>query len=210
MTDFVFWLFSGIMVVSALSVILSRNPVNAVLWLVLAFFQAAGLFILAGAEFLAMILIIVYVGAVAVLFLFVVMMLDVDYASLRSAFHRLLPMGLLVGLVLLGELGYMISFWSPTAQESLPVGASPVGAPVGASPIPLVSEVSNTQALGMILYTDYFYLFQAAGLILLVAMIGTIVLTLRVRPGVRKQKIQEQVSRKDVVELRKIPVAKGG
>lgn len=183
------------MIVAAASVVLSRNPVNAVLWLVLAFFQAAGLFVLAGAEFLAMILVIVYVGAVAVLFLFVVMMLDVDYTSLRSAFHRMLPVGLLVGVILLGELGY-IGLWSPGAQPTQIF-----------SPTPPIAETTNTQALGRILYTDYFYLFQAAGLILLVAMIGAIVLTLRVRQGVRKQKIGEQVSRQGVVELRKLPLA---
>lgn len=194
MSSFLFWLFAGVMVVASASVVLSRNPVNAVLWLVLAFFQAAGLFVLAGAEFLAMILVIVYVGAVAVLFLFVVMMLDVDYTSLRSAFHRMLPIGLLVGVILLGELGY-VGFWSP--------GSRPTQI---ASPTPPLAETSNTQALGQILYTDYFYLFQSAGLILLVAMVGAIVLTLRVRQGVRKQKIGEQISRQQVVELRKIPL----
>ena len=174
---------------------------HSVLWLILTFFNAAGLFVLLGAEFVAMILVVVYVGAVAVLFLFVVMMLDINITVLREGFLKYLPVGLLVGLILLAELAVVFSGWvmAPGA-ESLRL-----------APTPDISAVSNTEALGSILYTDYAYLFQASGLVLLVAMIGSIVLTLRRRPGVRKQKISEQVKRspKNSVTLVQVPTGKG-
>ncbi len=196
-----FYLFAIIAVVSALTVIFQRNPVHSVLWLILTFFNAAGLFVLLGAEFVAMILVVVYVGAVAVLFLFVVMMLDINITVLREGFLKYLPVGLLVGLILLAELAVVFSGWvmAPGA-ESLRL-----------APTPDISAVSNTEALGSILYTDYAYLFQASGLVLLVAMIGSIVLTLRRRPGVRKQKISEQVKRspKNSVTLVQVPTGKG-
>ncbi len=196
-----FYLFAIIAVVSALNVIFQRNPVHSVLWLILTFFNAAGLFVLLGAEFVAMILVVVYVGAVAVLFLFVVMMLDINITVLREGFLKYLPVGLLVGLILLAELAVVFSGWvmAPGA-ESLRL-----------APTPDISAVSNTEALGSILYTDYAYLFQASGLVLLVAMIGSIVLTLRRRPGVRKQKISEQVKRspKNSVTLVQVPTGKG-
>jgi NADH-quinone oxidoreductase subunit J len=169
-----------------------------VLFLVLAFFNAAGLFVLLGAEFVAMILVIVYVGAVAVLFLFVVMMLDINFRELRQGAARYLPIGFVVGLILLGELGVIVGAWA----------ISPGAPQAAAAPIP---QVSNTEALGQLLYTQYFYLFQAAGLILLVAMIGAIVLTLRSRGGVRRQKIAEQVARTrdQAVVIRKVPTGEG-
>jgi NADH-quinone oxidoreductase subunit J len=159
--------------------------VHSVLFLILAFFNAAGLFVLMGAEFLAMILVVVYVGAVAVLFLFVVMMLDVDFVKLRSGFLKYAPIGAIVGLILLGELALIAGAWSfaPEAASATQV------------PIPDPNQVSNTHALGLVLYTDYVYLFQIAGLVLLVAMIGAIVLTWREREGVRRQSIPRQVSR---------------
>ncbi|MEJ0046160.1 MAG: NADH-quinone oxidoreductase subunit J [Rhodospirillales bacterium] len=178
-----FYLFSFILLGSAAAVVTARNPVHAVLFLILAFFNAAGLFLLAGAEFLAMILVIVYVGAVAVLFLFVVMMLDVDFVQLREGFQRYAPVGAVVGAALLGELGAVLFGWqvAPGAAD-LRMSATPLG-------------VDNTRALGLVLYTDYFYLFQMAGLILLVAMIGAIVLTHRQRPGTRRQQITRQQTR---------------
>ena len=179
-----FYLFAAVTIAAAFLVITVRNPVHSVLFLILAFFNAAGLFVLLGAEFLAMILVIVYVGAVAVLFLFVVMMLDIDFVELRQGFLNYLPMGALVGFILALEL-------------ILVVGANTV-APIegmAASPAPALGDVTNTEALGRILYTDYVYLFQTAGLVLLVAMIGAIVLTLRTREGVRRQNIGEQVAR---------------
>jgi NADH-quinone oxidoreductase subunit J len=181
----VFYLFAGIMVASAVMVISARNPVHSVLFLILAFFNAAGLFVLMGAEFLAMILVVVYVGAVAVLFLFVVMMLDIDFAQLRQGFLKYAPIGAAVGLILLAELVLVGGAWifSPDAPQALSV------------PIPDPAKVTNTHALGRILYTDYIYAFQAAGLVLLVAMIGAIVLTLRERVGVRRQNIAGQLAR---------------
>jgi NADH-quinone oxidoreductase subunit J len=181
----VFYLFAGVMVASAVMVISARNPVHSVLFLILAFFNAAGLFVLMGAEFLAMILVVVYVGAVAVLFLFVVMMLDIDFAQLRQGFLKYAPIGAAVGLVLLAELVLVGGAWifSPEAPQSLTV------------PIPDPGQVTNTHALGRVLYTDYIYAFQAAGLVLLVAMIGAIVLTHRERVGVRKQVISAQLAR---------------
>ena len=178
-----FYMFSAVMLASALMVIVARNPVHSVLFLILAFFNAAGLFVLLGAEFLAMILVVVYVGAVAVLFLFVVMMLDIDFAELKRGAQQYLLVGAGVGIVLLIELMGSASLWKFSV-------ASP-----GALAYPTPGGVSNTEALGRILYTDYIYYFQIAGLVLLVAMIGAIVLTLRHRPGVRRQNIGRQNAR---------------
>ncbi len=180
-----FYLFAAVAVASALMVITARNPVHSVLFLILTFFNAAGLFVLMGAEFLAMILVIVYVGAVAVLFMFVVMMLDIDFVELRQGFLNYLPAGGLIGFILALELILVMGANS----------VAPAAAGSGASPTPDLTQVTNTEALGRILYTDYVYLFQAAGLILLVAMIGAIVLTLRTREGVRRQNIAEQIAR---------------
>ncbi|MEL6279267.1 MAG: NADH-quinone oxidoreductase subunit J [Pseudomonadota bacterium] len=178
-----FYLFSGVAVTSGLMVVVARNPVRSVLWLILAFFSAAGLFVLLGAEFLAMLLLIVYVGAVMVLFLFVVMMLDVDFAELRQGMSEYLPLGATIGLVLLVQILFGVGAWF--ASESAPT--------LRVQPAP--SDVQNTAALGNVLYDDYAYLFQASGLILLVAMIGAIVLTLREREGVKKQSIVGQMHR---------------
>jgi NADH-quinone oxidoreductase subunit J len=180
LTTIAFYLFAAVLTVSALLVVASRNPVHAVLFLILSFFNAAGLFVLLGAEFLAMILVVVYVGAVAVLFLFVVMMLDIDFAELKRGAAQYLPLGILVGIILVAEL-VVAAVIKPTALA----GAMPA-APTG---------ISNTEAIGHVLYTDYIFYFQTAGLVLLVAMIGAIVLTLRVRPGVRKQNIGVQNAR---------------
>ncbi len=197
-----FYLFAIIAVISGVMVISARNPVHSVLFLILAFFNSAGLFVLLGAEFLAMILVVVYVGAVAVLFLFVVMMLDINFAEMRSGFLQYLPIGAAIGLVLLAELVLIFSTWV----------VSPEAASVAVAPTPPVGEVTNTSALGQLIYTDFIYLFQAAGLILLVAMIGAIVLTLRRRPGVRRQVIGDQVDRRvsDVLEIKKVPSGSGG
>ncbi|MGH6719813.1 MAG: NADH-quinone oxidoreductase subunit J [Alphaproteobacteria bacterium] len=196
-----FYLFAGVAVASGVMVIAARNAVHSVLFLILAFFNSAGLFVLLGAEFLAMILVVVYVGAVAVLFLFVVMMLDVNVARLREGFARFLPVGGAIGLVLLVELLLVLGGWT--------LGVD-VGARAGA-PTPPPLDVHNTRALGDILYTDYVYLFQAAGLVLLVAMIGAIVLTLRAREGVKRQRIARQVARRpeETVELRKVQSGEG-
>lgn len=197
-----FYLFSAIMVASAVMVISSRNPVHSVLFLILAFFNAAGLFVLIGAEFLAMILVIVYVGAVAVLFLFVVMMLDVNIAELRQGFLQYLPIGGLIGVILMVELIMVAGFYfgAPEAAEA-----------VARVPIPPSDQITNTEALGRVLYTDYVYLFQASGLILLVAMIGAIVLTLRQREGVKRQSIARQIaiSRDEAVEVKDVPSGSG-
>ncbi len=197
----VFYLFAAVMVASAAMVITARNPVHSVLFLILAFFNAAGLFVLMGAEFLAMILVVVYVGAVAVLFLFVVMMLDIDFVALREGFLRYVPIGLMVGLVFLAELVLIGSAWvfAPETADAVTL------------PIPSPATVSNTHALGQVIYTRYFYVFQAAGLVLLVAMIGAIVLTLRERPGVRRQQIAQQIGRRreEAVELVKMPPRTG-
>jgi NADH-quinone oxidoreductase subunit J len=196
-----FYLFAGVCVASAFMVIAARNPVHSVLWLILAFVNAAGLFILLGAEFLAMILVVVYVGAVAVLFLFVVMMLDVDFAELKQGALQYLPIGALVGAVLLVELLLVVGAWA--------IGP---GVPqVIAVPIPPLDQVTNTEALGLVLYTRYVYFFQASGLVLLIAMIGAIVLTLHHRPGVKRQNIAEQNARDpaEAVELRKVRSREG-
>ena len=178
-----FYLFAGVLVASAFMVIAAKNPVHSVLYLILAFVNAAGLFVMMGAEFLAMILIVVYVGAVAVLFLFVVMMLDIDFAELKRGSLQYLPFGVLIGLILVAELVMAGSVWvmKPTLAAAK-AHATPAG-------------LTNTAALGHILYTDYVYYFQIAGLVLLVAMIGAIVLTLRSRPGVRRQVISVQNAR---------------
>ncbi len=196
-----FYAFAGVAVASGVMVISSRNPVHSVLFLILAFFNAAGLFVLMGAEFLAMILVIVYVGAVAVLFLFVVMMLDINFVQLRQGFLRYLPIGALIGLVLLAELILVFGAWS----------VAPDVATAAAAPMPALTHVTNTAALGALLYTRYVYAFQASGLILLVAMIGAIVLTLRSREGVRRQKIVLQVSRRrtETVEVVKVQPGQG-
>ena len=176
-----FYLFAGVCVASAVMVVTSRNPVHSVLFLILAFVNAAGLFVLLGAEFLAMILIVVYVGAVAVLFLFVVMMLDVDFAELRQGFLSYLPVGALIGGILLAELLLVVGGWviAPAARQTTAVAAN----------------VTNTQAIGLVLYTKYVYFFEGAGLILLVSMIGAIVMTLQHKPQVRRQNIANQVAR---------------
>jgi NADH-quinone oxidoreductase subunit J len=180
-----FYLFSAVLIASALMVVAARNPVHSVLFLILAFVNAAGLFVLVGAEFLALILIVVYVGAVAVLFLFVVMMLDVDFAELREGFLSYLPVGALVALVFLAELLIVLGGW---------MFAPDIGAAV-AAPIPPAGVATNTLALGRLLYTKYIFYFQAAGGVLLVAMIGAIVLTLRHKEGVKRQSISVQVGR---------------
>jgi NADH-quinone oxidoreductase subunit J len=180
---FAFYLFAVVLLTAAVMVIFSRNPVHSVLWLIVCFFNAGGLFILLGAEFLAMLLIIVYVGAVAVLFLFVVMMLDIDFATLRSGLARYLPMGMLVGGIILAEILLAIGAWEPGNNVPLfDVLASP---PDG---------MSNTQWIGSVLYTRYLYVFQAAGLVLLTSMIGAIVLTHRQRVGTKRQSIAQQVA----------------
>ena len=179
-----FYVFAATMLGSALMVIVSRNPVHSVLFLILTFVNASGLFLIVGAEFLAMILLIVYVGAVAVLFLFVVMMLDIDFAELREGFLEYVPVGGLVGLILLVELIMVFGSWV----------ISPEATSIVAKPIP-ADGVTNTEALGRLLYTDYIYYFQAAGMVLLVAMIGAIVLTLHHRKGVKRQDISAQVAR---------------
>ncbi|MBB6251652.1 NADH-quinone oxidoreductase subunit J [Nitrospirillum iridis] len=194
-----FYLFAAVLVLAGMLVVTARNPVHSVLFLILAFFNAAGLFVLIGAEFVAMILVIVYVGAVAVLFLFVVMMLDINFQELRKGFLRYLPAGLAVGAALLAELGLVISGW---------VYAGPADS-VRAAPTP--ESVTNAQALGDLLYTQYAYIFEASGLVLLVAMIGAIVLTLRSRKGTRRQVIADQVARRreDVVAVVKVQTGEG-
>ena len=196
-----FYIFAALAVASGVMVVASRNPVHSVLFLIVAFFNAAALFLLIGAEFLAMILVIVYVGAVAVLFLFVVMMLNIDFVQLRSGFVRYLPIGTLLGLILLAELVLVIGSWA--VSPSLPSSA-PVLATGGVA-------LSNTHALGNILYTRYLFAFQAAGLILLVAMIGAIVLTLRHRDDVRRQSISAQLARRhtETVDVVKVPLGTG-
>jgi NADH-quinone oxidoreductase subunit J len=196
-----FCLFAIVAVASAVMVISARNPVHSVLFLILAFFNAAGLFVLMGAEFIAMILVVVYVGAVAVLFLFVVMMLDISFSEMREGFLQYLPMGALIGLVLLVELLMILGSWLFAPQ----VGDARM------HPTPPLDQMSNTQALGQILYTDFVYLFLGAGMVLLVAMVGAIVLTLRAREGVRRQKISEQLARtrRQSIEIRKVKSGNG-
>jgi NADH-quinone oxidoreductase subunit J len=193
-----FYLFAAIMTASGFMVIASRNPVHSVLFLILAFVNAAGLFLLLGAEFLAMLLVIVYVGAVAVLFLFVVMMLDVDFAELKQGFLQYLPVGALIGVVVLIELVTVVGAWA-FAGDTLAKPAAPS------------TDVSNTAAIGRVLYTQYVYFFEAAGFILLTAMIGAITLTLHHKPNVKRQDISAQNARDRhvAVELRKVESGKG-
>jgi len=192
-----FYLFAGICVASAVMVVVSRNPVHSVLFLILAFVNAAGLFVLMGAEFLAMILIVVYVGAVAVLFLFVIMMLDVDFAELREGFIQYLPFGIVIGGIFLFELLLTVGAWviNPTLAKTI------------TAPIP--NNVSNTEALGLVLYTKYIHYFQLAGMVLLVAMVGAIVLTLRHKANVKRQDINVQNARTPELAMAVRKVASG-
>ena len=192
-----FYVLAVVTVASAFAVVSARNPVHSVLFLILSFFSAAGLFVLLGAEFLAMLLVVVYVGAVAVLFLFVVMMLDVDFAQLRQGFARYMPLGGLVAGVLAIE---MIVVSASVAHHGAAAGAD---APMAAG------SISNAESIGRVLYTDYVYFFQAAGLVLLVAMIGAIVLTLRHKPGVRRQVIADQVARNPRTGMRVVAIKSG-
>ena len=202
LADAFFYLFAIVTVASAVMVITARNPVHAVLWLILAFFNAAGLFVLLGAEFLAMILVVVYVGAVAVLFLFVVMMLDVDFAALRAGFFKNSPLGAVVGIILFAELLMVVGF-----RFVAPIKTGFAAAPVPASG----SGLTNTEALGRILYREpYVYFFEIAGLILLVAMIGAIVLTLRHKEGVKRQSIPAQNARGPATAIEVVKVPAGG
>ncbi|MFN3388091.1 MAG: NADH-quinone oxidoreductase subunit J [Allosphingosinicella sp.] len=181
---FAFYLFATIVIASGVMTIAARNPVHSVLWLILAFFNAAGLFVLLGAEFIAMLLVIVYVGAVAVLFLFVVMMLDVDFAALRAGFARYWPLATLLALVLLAEIVFAVAAWNAGGLDT------------GVRAAPTDQTVPNIEALGRVLYTRYLYVFEAAGLVLLVAMVGAIVLTHRTRSGIRPQRVSDQVRRR--------------
>src|SRR5690349_24616092 len=192
-----FYLFAGICVASAVMVVVSRNPVHSVLYLILAFVNASALFVLMGAEFLAMILIVVYVGAVAVLFLFVIMMLGVDFAELREGFMQYLPVGIVIGGIFLFELLLTVGAWviNPAVTKTI------------TAPIP--SNISNTEALGLVLYTKYIHYFQLAGIVLLVAMIGAIVLTLRHKPNVRRQSIPVQNARTKAMAMEVVKVAPG-
>jgi NADH-quinone oxidoreductase subunit J len=196
---FFFYLFSIAAIASAMLVITARNPVHSVLFLILCFFNAAGLFVLLGAEFLAMILVVVYVGAVAVLFLFVVMMLDVDFVELREGFLDYLPIGGVIGLILLVEMILLVGTW--TIAPDL----------IAHTSTPTVGDISNTQAIGQVLYTKYVFFFQMAGLILLIAMIGAIVLTMRHKPNVKRQVIADQVARgpATAVEIKNVKSGEG-
>lgn len=196
-----FYLFASVVVIAGLFTVMARNPVHSVLWLICCFFSSAGLFVLMGAEYVAMLMVIVYVGAVAVLFLFVVMMLDVDFAELKSGMAHYLPVGLLIGIVLLMELGLVTGHWifadaAPTLRQA---------------PMPIPEGVNNVTAIGQLVYTKYLFLFETAGLILLVAMIGAIVLTLRHRPNVKRQDIFSQLYRdpKEAVELQDVKPGQG-
>jgi NADH-quinone oxidoreductase subunit J len=197
-----FYVFGTILVASALMVVVSNNAVHSVLFLILAFFNAAGLFVLLGAEFVAMILVIVYVGAVAVLFLFVVMMLDVDFKDFRRGINAYIPFGVLLGAVLLIEIAFLVfnDFAVPTGAKAMIAAATPS-----------LAQASNTRALGQLLYTHYLYVFQVSGLILLVAMIGAIVLTLRHRQGVQRQRIAAQIGRRreDVLSVQHVTTGAG-
>jgi NADH-quinone oxidoreductase subunit J len=199
LTAIFFYLFAAICVASAFMVIAAKNPVHSVLFLILAFVNASGLFVLLGAEFLAMILIIVYVGAVLVLFLFVVMMLDVDFAELRQGFLQYMPIGAVVGGILLVELVLVLFTWviGPDVQHAI------------AMPTPPIARMLNTEALGHVLYTRYIFFFQAAGLVLLVAMIGAIVLTLQHKPNVKRQNISDQVARNKATAIEVVKVRSG-
>jgi NADH-quinone oxidoreductase subunit J len=196
-----FYLFAGITVASAFMVIASKNPVHSVLFLILAFVNAAGLFLMLGAEFLAMILVVVYVGAVAVLFLFVVMMLDVDFAELRQGFLQYLPVGALVGIIFLVELVLVTGTWATSPGMLKAIDA----------PVISAARLTNTEAIGQVLYTTYIHYFQLSGIVLLVAMIGAIVLTLRHKPNVKRQDVGEQVARRvaDSIEVVKVKPGQG-
>lgn len=196
LTAIAFYFLAIVSVLSAFLVISARNPVHSVLFLILAFFSAAGLFVMLGAEFIAMLLVVVYVGAVAVLFLFVVMMLDVDFAQLRKGFARYLPGGLIVAAVLLFEMILV----STTVARGGATANTTIAAP---------TDVTNAEAIGRVLYTDYIYFFQAAGLVLLVAMIGAIVLTLKHRPHVRRQSVSRQVARTPVTGMDVVSIKSG-
>ena len=201
MVTFAFYLFATAVLVGGLMTVIGRNPVHSVLWLILSFLSSAGLFVILGAEFVAMLLIIVYVGAVAVLFLFVVMMLDVDFAALKAEMARFMPLALLIGIVILMELGLAFGVWEASEQAEA----------LRAHVTPAASDIHNTAALGQILYDDYFILFQLAGMILLVAMIGAIVLTIRHRENVKRQNVVAQMMRDPAtaMELKDIKPGQG-
>ncbi|WP_213684662.1 NADH-quinone oxidoreductase subunit J [Roseicyclus sp.] len=201
MGDFTFYLFAISLLTGGLLTVMARNPVHSVLWLILAFLSAAGLFVLIGAEFVAMLLIIVYVGAVAVLFLFVVMMLDIDFAALKAEMASYLPLGALIGVVLLMQLGLAFGVWEFSEGVDARLG----------NPIPPLEQAHNTQALGLILYDRYILLFQLSGLILLVAMVGAIVLTLRHRGDVKRQNVVAQMMRdpQKALELKDVKPGQG-
>ena len=196
-----FYMFAAVTVAASVMVVLSRNAVHSVLFLILAFLNSAALFVLLGAEFLAMILVIVYVGAVAVLFMFVVMMLNINFSTTRKRLVQHLPTGGMIGLVLLVELVFVVLAWQNTPTEASLLTLR----------TPKVAHITNTEALGNLLYTQYFYLFQAAGVILLIAMVGAIVLTLRERGGIRRQRISTQIgrTREESVEIKKISPRSG-
>jgi len=193
---FTFYVLSIVLLTGGLFTVVSRNPVHSVLWLITAFIGATGLFVLLGAEFLAMLLMIVYVGAVAVLFLFVVMMLDVDFAELKAGMAQYLPIGLLIGVILLVELGLIFGTWI-TADGIAPMAQ------------PAIGEVDNTTALGRVIYTEYLLLFQLSGLVLLVAMIGAIVLTIRHRKDVKRQNVVDQMHRDPKAAIKMVDVKPG-
>ena len=195
-----FYVLAAVAVAGALAVVTARNPVHSVLWLILSFFSSAGLFVLLGAEFLAMLLVVVYVGAVAVLFLFVVMMLDVDFVRLREGFARYLPLAVIVAGILLAEM----------VMVSLVVASNGAAANAAAPAAPL-AEATNVEAIGRVLYTDYVYFFQAAGIVLLIAMIGAIVLTLRHKPHIKRQDVARQVGRdaKKAMEVKSVTTGAG-
>ncbi|MEM6832966.1 MAG: NADH-quinone oxidoreductase subunit J [Pseudomonadota bacterium] len=194
-----FYLFAGVTVMSGAMVVLSKNPVHCVLYLILAFFSTGGLFVLMGAEFLAMILVIVYVGAVAVLFLFVVMMLDIDFAELRAGYAQYLPFGIVLGGILALQLALIGFNWQ----------TGPGAADLGATPVP--TDKTNTEAIGQVLYTEYFFAFHGAAMVLLVAMIGAVVLTLRERTGVKRQNVSAQNARtaREAVEVVSVETREG-
>ena len=196
---FFFYLFALAAIASAMLVITARNPVHSVLYLILCFFNAAGLFVLLGAEFLAMILVVVYVGAVAVLFLFVVMMLDVDFVELREGMAKYLPVGGVIGLILLVEMILLVGTWTIAPDLITHVSA------------PIAGDITNTEAIGQVLYTKYVFFFQMAGLILLIAMVGAIVLTMRHKPNVKRQVIADQVARgpATAVEVKQVKSGEG-
>jgi len=201
MTAFIFYMFASFAIINGAMVVTARNPVHAVLFLILTFFNVAGLFVMLGAEFIAMIMVIVYVGAVAVLFLFVVMMLDIHAVTFREGFAKILPVGSVVALTLFAELAFIFGSWvlAPETQDARAI------------PVVTSGELTNTETIGVVLYTDYVYLFQLAGIILLVGMIGSIMLTHRKRPGVKHQKPGEQAARKveDCIEIKKVASGKG-